>query len=91
MTTFLLMLAAGVAAQGAAADGAKPRQCAYTIEKVSARSETAKFESGKDKPMLLSAVEKRVNGCPVLTEAGTGRMIEPPVIDGRKAGVAPAR
>ncbi len=41
--------------------------------------------------MLLSAVEKRIGGCPVLTEAGTGRLIEPPVFDGRKGRVSPAR
>ncbi|MEE4450348.1 hypothetical protein [Novosphingobium resinovorum] len=86
-----MTLAACVAAQGAAADETKPRQCAYKVERASMRSDTAKFESGKDAPMLLSAVEKRVDGCPVLTEAGTGRMIEPPVFDGRDAKLAPAR
>lgn len=91
MTTLLLMLAAGVAAQGAAAEEAKPRLCAYNVERVTARSDTAKFQRGKDAPMLLSAVEKRVGGCPVLTEAGTGRLIEPPVFDGRKGRVSPAR
>lgn len=91
MTTLLLMLAAGVAAQGAAAEGSKPDECAYKVERVTARSDTAKFQRGKDAPMLLSAVEKRVGGCPVLTEAGTGRLIQPPVFDGRKGRVSPAR
>lgn len=90
MMTFLLMLAAGVAVQGEAS-AAKTRQCEFKVEQVSASTGTVKFEPGRDAPMLLSAVEKRVNGCSVLTEAGTGRTIEPPAVTNGPAKVKPAQ
>lgn len=91
MTTFLLMLAAGLAAQGDAnAAGAQTRKCAYKAERVAAAG-PARYRQGKGDPMHLRAVETRINGCAVLTDAGSGRMIEPPVFDGRDAKVIPAR
>lgn len=90
MTMFLLMLAAGAVAP-APADVPQSRKCEYNVERVANRSGVASYRPGKEDAMHLRAVETRIDGCPVLTEAGSGRLIEPPVFVSGPAKIAPAR
>ncbi|MFT4057699.1 MAG: hypothetical protein QM681_24570 [Novosphingobium sp.] len=90
MTTFLLMLAAGAVAP-APADVPQSRKCEYNVERVANRSGAASYHPGQDAAMHLRAVETRIDGCPVLREAGSGRLIEPPMFASGPAKVAPAR
>ncbi|MFT4053799.1 MAG: hypothetical protein QM681_04785 [Novosphingobium sp.] len=89
MTMLFILLAAGVVSQ---TDVNVPnlRQCDFEVEQASGRDGPQKFEAQGYAPMMLSAIEKRVNGCSLLTEAGTGRTMEAPGISKGPAKLKPA-
>jgi len=93
MITALFMLATALGA-APAPDGDKlqdRRKCEYVIQRAVEKSGRQPQAISPSRPLLLSAVEKRVQGCPVLVEAGTGRMIEPPVFNDGPARKSPAQ
>ncbi|WP_159975601.1 MULTISPECIES: hypothetical protein [unclassified Novosphingobium] len=94
MITALFLLATGTTVLAPAPDGDKSqdrRKCEYVIERAVEKSGRQPQAISPSRPMLLSAVEKRVQGCPVLVEAGTGRMIEPPAFNDGPARKSPAQ
>lgn len=94
MLTALIVLSAQALAshplpQDTSADTS--RKCNYVIQRASETEATQRPRADDAKLLLLSAVDKRVNNCPVLVMARTGKMIAPPVFTEKPAQLSPAQ
>ena len=72
----LVMMGSGATA--ATSKAGKPDKCGYTAQHASEREASGSSKQIKDAPMRLRAVNRIVDGCPVLVMADSGKAIEPP-------------
>ncbi|MBT2246607.1 hypothetical protein JQK15_24175 [Sphingobium sp. BHU LFT2] len=68
----------------------QPRKCGYTVQQVADRDKSSSFKKEQDAPMRLRAVDRKVDGCPVLVMVDSDKTIEPPSFAGASAKKFPA-
>ncbi|MDF2639801.1 MAG: hypothetical protein K0R64_2785 [Novosphingobium lindaniclasticum] len=97
MKKVVLLLALGAATMAAAppkkADktAADKARCGYTIQQANAAAGHAEPRSRSDmQPGMIRAVERKLDGCPVLVST-SGRVMAPPAYSDGPARLAPAR